>query len=77
MNRGLYWNVPVVIDPAPGGWDEEVGESLDPDSDVVAGMDYDQNMMLWSLPAAMEGKDLMGPLTLGGLVDRVLKAAAR
>ena len=77
VNRGLYWNAPVVLDPGPGGWDQDVGESMDPDADVVAGIDYYQNMMLWSLPAAMQGKDLMGPVSSGGLVDRVLKAGAR
>ena len=41
----------------------------------VYGTDYYQNMMLWSLPAAMAGEDLSGPLQPGGLVDRVLKAA--
>jgi hypothetical protein len=32
-------------------------------------------MMLWSLPAAIEGKDLAAPTKPGGLVDRVVKAA--
>jgi uncharacterized protein (DUF608 family) len=39
------------------------------------GSDYYQNMMLWSLPAAMEQKSLEAPARSGGLVDRVLKAA--
>ena len=39
------------------------------------GNDYYQDLMLWSLPAALEGKDLSGPAKAGGLVDRILKAA--
>ncbi|MBI4585613.1 MAG: hypothetical protein HY717_16485 [Planctomycetes bacterium] len=39
------------------------------------GTDYYQNLMLWSLPAALDGQDLAAPLRPGGLVDRVLKAA--
>jgi uncharacterized protein (DUF608 family) len=39
------------------------------------GSDYYQNMMLWSLPAAMERKSLEAPTRSGGLVDRVLRAA--
>ena len=41
------------------------------------GADYYMNMMLWSLPAAMEGKSLEHPCRPGGLVDRILKAARR
>jgi uncharacterized protein (DUF608 family) len=41
----------------------------------VYGHDYYQDLMLWSLPAAVAGEDLSGPLKPGGLVDRVLKAA--
>ena len=38
------------------------------------GSDYYQNMMLWSLPAAIAGTDLRGPCEPGGLVDRVIRA---
>ena len=38
------------------------------------GADYYQNMMLWAVPAALDGKDIKGPMERGGLVDRVLKA---
>lgn len=41
------------------------------------GNDYYQDIMLWSLPAAIEGQDLSGPTKPGGLVDRVVKAARR
>ena len=34
-------------------------------------------MMLWSLPAAMEGEPMQGPMKPGGLMDRVLKAARK
>jgi hypothetical protein len=34
-------------------------------------------MMLWSVPAAMAGQDLAGPCKPGGLVARILKAAAQ
>ena len=39
------------------------------------GADYYQNMMLWSLPAAIEGKSLEHPCRSGGLVDRMIKAS--
>lgn len=38
------------------------------------GADYYQNLMLWSVPAALSGQDLTGPCLPGGLVDRVIKA---
>jgi hypothetical protein len=41
------------------------------------GADYYMNMMLWSLPAAMENKSLEAPCRPGGLVDRVIDAARR
>ena len=39
------------------------------------GADYYQNMMLWAVPAALDGKDMLRPMKTGGLVDKVLKAA--
>jgi len=39
------------------------------------GNDYYQDMMLWSMPAALEGKDLGAPSKPGGLVYRVISAA--
>jgi uncharacterized protein (DUF608 family) len=41
----------------------------------IYGADYYQNMMLWSLPAAIEGKGFDGPCEPGGLVDRMIRAA--
>jgi uncharacterized protein (DUF608 family) len=48
--------------------DQDTGER-------VFGNDYYQNMMLWSLPAALAGTDLTAPLQPGGLVQRMLAAA--
>ena len=39
------------------------------------GADYYQNMMLWSLPAAIEGQSLEHPCQPGGLVERMIRAA--
>ncbi|MFV2070587.1 MAG: hypothetical protein ACC645_26770, partial [Pirellulales bacterium] len=39
------------------------------------GNDYYQDMMLWSLPAAVEGKDFGAPVKRGGLVARIIRAA--
>ena len=43
--------------------------------DRLFGSHYVQNMMLWALPAALEGKDIATFCAPGGLVDRVLEAA--
>ena len=43
----------------------------------VFGNDYYQDMMLWSLPAAIFGQTVDGPCKPGGLVDRIIKAAAK
>jgi hypothetical protein len=40
----------------------------------IYGSDYYQNMMLWAVPAAIEGKDLGSASGAGSLVDRVIKA---
>ena len=41
----------------------------------IFGSHYDQNMMLWAVPAAVEGKDITAFCAPGGLVDRVIQAA--
>jgi hypothetical protein len=41
------------------------------------GNDYYQDMMLWSLPTAIEGKDLGSAVEPGRLVYRVIEAAKR
>jgi uncharacterized protein (DUF608 family) len=38
------------------------------------GTDYYQDMMLWALPAAIEGQDIRQSNAPGGLIDRVIKA---
>jgi uncharacterized protein (DUF608 family) len=63
--RGYTWDMPNNM-----RGDADTGER-------VYGHDYYQDMMLWSLPAAMEGKDFSAPTRPGGLVDRMLKAAKR
>jgi len=60
---GYTWDMPNIM-----RGDEDTGER-------TYGHDYYQTMMVWSLPAAMEGKDLAAPAKEGGLVDRVIKAA--
>jgi uncharacterized protein (DUF608 family) len=45
-------------------------------AEFLWGADYYQNMMLWSLVAAIDGADLAGPCQPGGLVSRVMAAAA-
>ena len=40
----------------------------------VFGFDYYQNLMLWALPAAIDGKSLDDPCKPGGLVDWILQA---
>ena len=40
----------------------------------VYGHDYDQDLMLWAMAAAIEGKDLARAWAPGGLVDRAIHA---
>jgi uncharacterized protein (DUF608 family) len=61
--QGYTWDVPNIM-----RGDIDTGER-------TFGNDYYQDMMLWSLPAAIQGQDFSGPMQPGGLVDRVLKAA--
>jgi len=42
--------------------------------DRLFGSHYVQNMMLWAVPAALEGKDIKAFCAPGGLVDRILQA---
>ncbi|MGE5222368.1 MAG: hypothetical protein ACM3PY_08025, partial [Omnitrophica WOR_2 bacterium] len=61
IRRGWLWDWAVVLD-----------------GDIPRiGFDYYQNLMLWSLPAALSGGDLNAPCQPGGLVDRVLKAGSQ
>lgn len=58
-NQGWTWDMPVLFNG------KAVGQY---------GTDYYQNMLLWALPAAMEGKDLRSPCEPGGLVERIIEA---
>jgi len=61
--QGYTWDMPNIM-----RGDMDTGER-------TFGNDYYQDMMLWSLPAALEGKDFGAPAKPGGLVYRVLKAS--
>jgi len=63
--QGYSWDVPNIM-----RGDVDTGER-------TFGNDYYQDMMLWSLPAAIQGKDVSAPCKPGGLVDRMIKAAAK
>ena len=43
----------------------------------IYGSDYYQNLMLWAVPAALEGRDLAGACAPGSLVDRIIKAGKK
>ena len=60
--QGLAWDAPNLM-----RGDLDTGERK-------FGRDYYQDMMLWSLPAALAGEDLSGPCRPGGLVDRMIRA---
>ncbi|MBI4556958.1 MAG: hypothetical protein HY706_05185 [Candidatus Hydrogenedentes bacterium] len=62
--QGYTWDMPNIL-----RGDVDTGER-------TFGNDYYQDMMLWSLPAALEGKDLGVPAKPGGLVHRMLRAAS-
>ncbi len=61
LDNRYPWDYPNSVYPATGK--------------RYGGSDYTQHMMLWALPAALEGQDLSGPAKPGGLADRVLRAA--
>jgi uncharacterized protein (DUF608 family) len=46
------------------------------DGRKLFGTDYYQCMMLWALPAAIEGRDIARFTSKGGLTDRMIRAAA-
>jgi len=62
--QGYTWDMPNIM-----RGDTDTGER-------TFGNDYYQDMMLWSLPAAIEGKDFGAPAKPGGLVDRIRRAAS-
>lgn len=55
-------------------WDQPNTITIDGSDGPRIGCDYHQNMILWSLPAALQSRDLTGPCKSGGLVDRVIQA---
>ncbi len=61
INTGSLWNQPNLVRGDTG--------------DRLFGSHYDQNMMLWAVPAAWQGKDLAAFCAPGGLVHRMLRAA--
>lgn len=61
--QGYTWDMPNIM-----RGDVDTGER-------TFGNDYYQDMMLWSLPAALERVDLSVPAKSGGLVNRVIRAA--
>jgi uncharacterized protein (DUF608 family) len=63
--QGYTWDLPNIM-----RGDVDTGER-------TFGNDYYQDMMLWSLPAALEGRDVGAPCKPGGLVARVLRAAGK
>ena len=59
-----------------GEWDQP--NMIRGDTGVeLFGSHYDQNMMLWAIPAALEGKDIAAACAPGSLVDRVIQAARK
>ena len=63
--QGYTWDMPNIM-----RGDVDTGER-------TYGNDYYQDLMLWSLPAAVAGTDFGAPVKRGGLVDRIVRAAKR
>jgi uncharacterized protein (DUF608 family) len=61
--QGYTWDMPNIM-----RGDEDTGER-------TFGNDYYQDMMLWSLPAAISGEGFDAPIRPGGLVWRIIQAA--
>jgi uncharacterized protein (DUF608 family) len=61
LRNGMCWDQPNIVRGDTG--------------EKVYGGDYYQNLMLWSLPAAMEGKGLASVCGAEGLVGRMIRAA--
>jgi uncharacterized protein (DUF608 family) len=58
--EGYTWTQPNVVSGDTGK--------------VIYGSDYYQNMMLWAVPAALDGHDIRKATAKGTLIDRVLRA---
>jgi uncharacterized protein (DUF608 family) len=61
--QGYAWDMPNIM-----RGDVDTGER-------TFGNDYYQDLMLWSLPAALAGETVDGPCQPGGLVERIIQAA--
>jgi uncharacterized protein (DUF608 family) len=61
ISQQCTWNQPNIVRGDTG--------------DRLFGSHYVQNMMLWAVPAALEGKDIAAFCAPGGIVDRALQAA--
>ena len=66
IKRGQVYDWPVLLDGRLAG-------KLAP----RVGFDYYQNLMLWSLPAALAGGTFADPCKPGGLVHRMIEAGKR
>lgn len=70
VNRlGMTWDMPNMVRADPG-------DGQQPESMRIYGTDYYQCMSIWALPAVLAGSDLAAPCRPGGLVARILRAAA-
>jgi uncharacterized protein (DUF608 family) len=63
MRFGHTWTQPNIVNGATG--------------ERIYGSDYYQNMMLWALPAGIEGKDVASTCAPKGLIDRVITAGKK
>jgi uncharacterized protein (DUF608 family) len=61
INSLLTWNQPNLMRADTGA--------------LLFGSHYVQNMMLWALPVALQGKGISDFCAPGGLVDRIIRAA--
>ena len=62
IRQGHTWDLPNMVDGDSGR--------------RLFGTDYYQDMMLWALPAALEGQDLRASCAPGGLIARILAAGS-
>src|SRR5271157_891245 len=63
IETGSTWDSPILISCTTGL--------------RIYGNDYYQNMMLWTLPAALLKEDVGAPCLPGGLVDRIIHAGKK
>jgi uncharacterized protein (DUF608 family) len=63
MAKGYTWDQPCIIQATTG--------------ERTSGYDYSQNMMLWALPAAVEGTDMRRQCAPGAFIDRIIQAGRK